>query len=175
MKGAQCFSVVVMLAGLVGCGGDEAVSDLDAYMSEVRLRPPGEIEPAPTFQPSPAFIYRAASLRSPFQPPDKVDPLGHSPGVGNVRPNPNRARQFLEGFDIEQFAMVGTISNASGSFVLLRGAGGVHRLKVGDYLGRNDGRIVIIGDAQVEVVEVVPDGAGAWLERSRIIPLKEHS
>lgn len=71
--------------------------------------------------------------------------------------------------------MVGTLSNATGSFALLRGAGGVHRLKVGDYLGRNDGRIVAISGSQVDVVEIVPDGEGAWLERPRTIPLKEHS
>ncbi|MNP59344.1 Pilus assembly protein, PilP [compost metagenome] len=71
--------------------------------------------------------------------------------------------------------MVGTIANASGTFALLRGAGGVHRLKVGDYLGRNDGRIVAIGDDQVDVVEIVPDGEGAWLERPRTLPLKVHS
>lgn len=87
----------------------------------------------------------------------------------------NRVKQYLEGFNIEQFEMVGTIANASGSYALLRGAGGVHRLKVGDYLGRNDGRIVAIGATQVDVVEIVPDGDGAWLERPRTIPLKEHS
>ena len=85
------------------------------------------------------------------------------------------AKQYLEGFNIEQFEMVGTISNATGSFALLRGAGGVHRLRVGDYLGRNDGRIVAISGSQVDVVEIVPDGEGAWLERPRTIPLKEHS
>ena len=38
-----------------------------------------------------------------------------------------------------------------------------------------DGRIVAISATQVEVVEIVPDGQGAWLERPRTIPLKEHS
>jgi len=48
-------------------------------------------------------------------------------------------------------------------------------MKVGDYLGRNSGRIVAISDSQVDVVEIVPDGEGAWLERPRIISLKEKS
>jgi type IV pilus assembly protein PilP len=71
--------------------------------------------------------------------------------------------------------MVGTLGNAAGRFALMRGAGGVHRMKVGDYLGRNDGRIISITDAQVDVVELVPDGEGGWLERPRTIPLKERS
>jgi type IV pilus assembly protein PilP len=100
---------------------------------------------------------------------------GRQHGAGDIRPDPDRAKQYLEGFGIEQFEMVGTLSNATGSFALLRGAGGVHRLKVGDYLGRNDGRIVAISGSQVDVVEIVPDGEGAWLQRPRIIPLKAHS
>ncbi|SFG55485.1 pilus assembly protein PilP [Pseudomonas sp. NFACC45] len=169
---------IFLLAGLVvlaGCNNDNGFGDLDAYMNEVRLRPPGKIEPTPTFRPYETFTYRAADLRSPFSRQVRVDQAGRQKGTRNVRPDPTRVKQYLEGFNIEQFEMVGTISNVSGSFALLRGAGGVHRLKVGDYLGRNDGRIVGISATQVDVVEIVPDGEGAWLERPRTIPLKEHS
>jgi type IV pilus assembly protein PilP len=165
----------VLLAGLAGCGSDNGFSDLDAYMNEVRLRPAGKIEPAPTFRSYPTFTYHAANLRSPFSRQVRVDLAGQKHGSRNVKPDPNRVKQYLEGFNIEQFEMVGTISNVSGSFALLRGAGGVHRLKVGDYLGRNDGRIIAISGSQVDVVEIVPDGEGAWMERPRTIPLKEHS
>ncbi|MFJ2489058.1 pilus assembly protein PilP [Pseudomonas sp. NPDC087639] len=165
----------MVLLALSGCGGSDDVSDLDAYMNEVRLRPAGKIEPTPTFRSYPTFTYSAANLRSPFSRQVRVDLAGQKHGSRNVKPDPNRIKQYLEGFNIEQFEMVGTIGNAAGSFALLRGAGGVHRLKVGDYLGRNDGRIVAISATQVDVVEIVPDGDGAWLERPRTIPLKEHS
>ena len=175
MSPIRCLSMFAMLLCLAGCGRGDDVSDLDAYMNEVRLRPPGKIEPAPTFQSYPTFTYSAANLRSPFSRQVRIDLAGQNHGSRNVKPDPTRAKQYLEGFNIEQFEMVGTISNAGGSFALLRGAGGVHRLKVGDYLGRNDGRIVAISGSQVDVVEIVPDGEGAWLERPRTIPLKEHS
>jgi type IV pilus assembly protein PilP len=167
--------MIVIIAGLAGCGSDNDVSDLDVYMNEVRLRPPGKIEPTPVFRSYPTFTYSAANLRSPFSKQVRVDLAGQKQGSRNVKPDPDRVKQYLEGFNIEQFEMVGTLSNATGSFALLRGAGGVHRLKVGDYLGRNDGRIVAISGSQVDVVEIVPDGQGAWLERPRTIPLKEHS
>lgn len=175
MKRIHGLLLVLIGLGLAGCGRDDDFSDLDAYMNEVRARPPGEIEPMPVFGSYPTFTYDASLLRSPFQPAVRVDLASRRAGSSAVRPDPNRSKAFLEGFSIEQFEMVGTLSNASGVFALLRGAGGVHRLKVGDYLGRNDGRIVAISDSQVDVVEIVPDGAGAWLERPRTIPLKEHS
>ena len=175
MSPNRYFALVVVLLALSGCGGSDDFSDLDAYMNEVRLRPAGKIEPTPTFRSYPTFTYSAANLRSPFSRQVRVDLAGQKHGSRNVKPDPNRVKQYLEGFNIEQFEMVGTIANASGSFALLRGAGGVHRLKVGDYLGRNDGRIVAISATQVDVVEIVPDGEGTWLERPRTIPLKEHS
>ncbi|MCM8740102.1 pilus assembly protein PilP [Pseudomonas koreensis] len=175
MTPMRYFALSMVLLGLSGCGSSDEFSDLDAYMNEVRLRPAGKIEPTPTFRSYPTFTYSAANLRSPFSRQVRVDLAGQQRGARNVKPDPNRVKQYLEGFNIEQFEMVGTISNASGFFALLRGAGGVHRLKVGDYLGRNDGRIVAISASQVDVVEIVPDGEGAWLERPRTIPLKEHS
>ncbi|MGU9851522.1 pilus assembly protein PilP [Pseudomonas koreensis] len=175
MTPIRYFALSVLLLGLGGCFGGDDFSDLDTYMNEVRLRPAGRIEPTPTFRSYPTFTYSAANLRSPFSRQVRVDLAGQQRGSRNVKPDPNRVKQYLEGFNIEQFEMVGTISNASGSFALLRGAGAVHRLKVGDYLGRNDGRIVAISATQVDVVEIVPDGEGAWLERPRTIPLKEHS
>ncbi|WP_210642475.1 MULTISPECIES: pilus assembly protein PilP [unclassified Pseudomonas] len=175
MKPACRICLLAGLVALAGCNNDSGFDDLDAYMNEVRLRPPGKIEPTPTFRPYETFTYSAANLRSPFTRQVRVDQANRQQGSRNVRPDPNRVKQYLEGFNIEQFEMVGTISNVSGSFALLRGAGGVHRLKVGDYLGRNDGRIVAISATQVDVVEIVPDGEGAWLERPRTIPLKEHS
>ncbi|RKS21437.1 type IV pilus assembly protein PilP [Pseudomonas sp. WPR_5_2] len=175
MSPIRVFSMVVVLVQLTGCGSGNDFSDLDAYMNEMRLRAPGKIEPTPTFRSYPTFTYSAANLRSPFSRQVRIDLAGQPRGSRNVKPDPNRVKQYLEGFNIEQFEMVGTISNASGSFALLRGAGGVHRLKVGDYLGRNDGRIVAINASQVDVVEIVPDGQGAWLERPRTLSLKEHS
>ncbi|MDZ5432364.1 pilus assembly protein PilP [Pseudomonas fluorescens] len=175
MSPIRVFSMVVALVVLAGCGGSDDVSDLDAYMNDRRLQAPGKIEPTPTFLSYPSFTYNAANLRSPFSRQVRIDLAGQGQGSRNVKPDPDRVRQYLEGFNIEQFEMVGTISNATGSFALLRGAGGVHRLKVGDYLGRNDGRIVAISASQVDVVEIVPDGEGAWLERPRTIPLKEHT
>lgn len=56
-----------------------------------------------------------------------------------------------------------------------KGAGGVHRVRVGDYLGRNDGKVVGISEGKIDVIEIVPDGEGNWLERPRSLTLKERS
>ncbi|TBU97038.1 type 4a pilus biogenesis lipoprotein PilP [Phytopseudomonas dryadis] len=171
----RAFLSCLVLVSLGGCGGGGDFADLQAYMDEVRARPKGSIEPLPKFQPYESFTYSAANLRSPFQPPVKIDVVNRPKGSAEIKPDETRVKQFLEGFNIEVFEMVGTLSNERGSFALVNGAGGVHRVRVGDYLGRNDGRIVSIDSAKIEVIEIVPDGDGGWLERPRTLPLKERS
>ena len=53
------------------------------------------------------------------------------------------------------------------------GEGGVHRVRVGNYLGKNHGKIVSATETSVEVIEIVPSGVGGWLERPRTIKLTE--
>ncbi|WP_287030883.1 type 4a pilus biogenesis lipoprotein PilP [Pseudomonas sp. UBA6310] len=175
MRSAHLVVGTALVLVLAGCGVSNDFSDLQSYMDEVRARPKGSIEPLPKFQPYEAFTYSAAAMRSPFQPPVKIDLARQQKGSKDIKPDETRVKQFLEGFNIETFEMVGTLSNEGGMFALVRGAGGVHRIRVGDYLGRNNGRIVAINENAIEVVEVVPDGEGGWLERPRSLALKERS
>lgn len=167
--------LVCVLASLAGCGSSGDFADLRAYMDEVRARPKGSIEPLPKFQPYESFTYRAASLRSPFQPPVKIDVVSRQKGTDEIKPDESRVKQFLEGFNIENFEMVGTLENSNGLFALISGAGGVHRVKVGDFLGRNHGKILAVDESKIDVIEIVPDGEGGWLERPRSLSLKERS
>ena len=175
MNGARLVALGLGLALWAGCDGGGDFDDLRAYMAEVRARPKGSIEPLPSFLPYEAFTYSASSLRHPFQPPIKIDLAQRQKGSKDVRPDETRVKQFLEQFNIETFVMVGTLTNEAGKYALIKGGDGVHRVKIGDYLGRNHGRIVDIGEAEVDVLEIVPDGEGGWLERPRSLTLKERS
>lgn len=166
---------ILLCMCLVGCDSSGDFSDLRAYMDQVKAQPKGAIEPLPKFQAYEAFTYSAAALRSPFQPPVKVDLVKRERGSKEIKPDESRVKQFLEGFNIETFEMVGTLRDERGDFALVKGAGGVHRVQRGDYLGRNHGKIVSIDEAKIDVMEIVPDGEGGWLERPRTLPLKESS
>src|SRR5690606_20264383 len=169
------FAGVVLMLGaslLAGCGNNE-FNDLQVLMEETRARPAGAIEPLPQVRPYEAFTYSASSLRSPFQPPVRIDLSQLERGSQDIKPDEDRPRQFLEGFNIEGFEMVGVLSNQQGMQALIRGAGSVHRVKIGDYLGRNHGRVTSIEEGRVDVVEIVPDGEGGWLERPRTLSLPE--
>lgn len=142
----------------------------------------GDAPQADLRQPSQAFVeswpqqpvaYDFASLRDPFQPPSRPPVrLAGQPAAG---PDLARPRGMLEGFAVEQFEMVGTLSLGTQTFALLRGASSIHRLAIGDYLGPDHGRITVIHDSHVELAELFPDGQGAWLERLQTLALNVNS
>lgn len=169
------FRYVLLTAAAVALAGCDAGghADLRAYMDEVRAQPRGRIEPMPKEVVYEPFTYTATGLRSPFQPPLKLELAQRQQGRADLQPDETRVRQFLEGFNIETFVMVGTLSNADSYYGLIRGGDGVHRVRVGEYLGRNHGRIAEIRADAIEVVEIVPDGEGGWLERPRTLMLQE--
>ncbi|MGL6093450.1 MAG: pilus assembly protein PilP, partial [Pseudomonas paracarnis] len=117
--------------------------------------------------------YEPSSLRDPFTPPALQAP--HVPGRPALAPDFTRPRGLLEGMRLDQFEMVGTLSRGAQAFALLRAGARVYRLAVGDYLGPDHGQVTAIQDAAVELVELFPDGQGAWLERPRTLVLNVNS
>jgi type IV pilus assembly protein PilP len=41
----------------------------------------------------------------------------------------------------------------------------------GNYLGQNDGRIAQISESEIELVEIISDGIGGYIERDAAISL----
>ena len=175
MRRSHFIFVALVSLSLAGCDSSGSFTDLQTFMDEVRAQPKGAIEPMPKEVVYEPFTYVAAALRSPFQPPIKIELTNNVKGNKDVKPDETRVKQFLEGFNIESFAMVGTLSNNSDTYALLRGADGVHRVRVGDYLGGNHGRVAAITASVIEVIEIVSDGDGGWLERPRTLALQERS
>ncbi|MEM1433888.1 MAG: pilus assembly protein PilP [Pseudomonadota bacterium] len=163
-------SVLLLLVG--GCGG-ASNDDLQAWMQEVQGRPKGRIEPLPPFEQVPPFAYQASAMRSPFEPPVVVRRVERRNGP-QVQPDSNRVKQFLEQFTIGQLAMVGTLEQGPTRFALVRDAdGGVHRVQRGDYMGSDHGKVQRVDEAGIELIEIVPDGTGGWVERARTVALNE--
>lgn len=169
---SHIFVLICGAAMLTGCGQSSDHGDLQAFMAEVKARPKGRIDPLPPFEQVPPFAYQASAMRSPFEPPVVVRKVERNAGGPKVRPDSNRVKQFLEQFTIGQLAMVGTLEQGAQLFALIRdGEGGVHRVQRGDYMGSDHGKVQAIVDAGIELIEIVPDGTGGWVERARTVNL----
>ena len=156
---------------LMGCGSSAEYSDIRQWMADVEARPKPRIEPLPTIETIPPFSYQAGTLRSPFEPPIVVKPVDRASGP-KVSPDPKRVKQFLEQFPIGQLSMVGTLAQREAMFALVEdGEGGVHRVQSGDYMGTDHGRVTSVSEGEIELIEIVPDGTGGWVERARTVAL----
>ncbi|MEZ5523424.1 MAG: pilus assembly protein PilP [Pseudomonadales bacterium] len=173
----HCLLPLIASASLLaGCSSNE-FEDLQAYVTEVKARPKGRIEPLPEFKPYESFQYSAAGLRGPFTAPVEIKLIKYQQerAKSNIKPDFNRPKEYLEGFSVDAITMVGTLSMSNNElWALLDDAeGGVHRVKPGNYVGRNHGKVVSINKGSVDIIEIVPDGHGGWLERPRAIKLQD--
>jgi type IV pilus assembly protein PilP len=168
---SRLVAVAAIAASLAACGG--ATDDLRAYIDEVKARPGGRIEPLPQVQPAPTFVYEAQARRSPFVPDTPQRRVSDDPNAVQG-PDPNRPREFLEQFPLDTLTMVGTLADRRASFGLVQTTDGlVHRVTVGNHLGQNYGRIVAITDSEIQLVEIISDGLGGFLERPAAIGLTD--
>nr|WP_157515143.1 pilus assembly protein PilP [Luteimonas abyssi] len=162
------------LIALAGCGRDVTSSpggapNLEEWVADVQARPAPPLDPLPVMQQFETFEYAAQGLRDPFS-----DAFADAGGSG-PRPDSNRRRQPLEEFPLDSINMVGTIGQGSGVVALLMAPDRVtHRVRPGDYVGQSDGRVTSVDEGRVELVELVPDGAGGWLERPASIALNDN-
>ena len=168
------FVILGMTMVLAACSGQGEHADLKLKMEEIKRRPQGRIEPPPEFETYQNFSYSASLLRSPFQPPVAVEPMKAMVKGKRVMPDFDRPKELLEEFSIDALTMVGTLSRPGNKlFSLIRdNKAGIHRVSIGNYMGRNHGRVVEITDIKIDVVELIPDGEEGWVERPRAIVLK---
>lgn len=147
------------------------LSDLERFVSDKTERATGLIEPIPTFAAYEAFAYSAQGMRSPFDRPVEVAQLAGLRLKTSVAPDRLRAREFLEQFPIDSLMLVGNLKRQGVEWALLQGpSGGIHRVREGNYVGPNHGKVVDIGDNYVAIMEIVTDGtANGWVERPRTL------
>ncbi len=164
------FGVWVCLM-LVACAPSTDYSDLQEFMAQVDARPPPRTEPLPPIETVAPFSYLASTQRSPFEPPVVLKRVDRQSGP-KVTPDLNRVKQFLEQYPIGQLSMVGTLAQGAEIYGLIQDAdGGVHRVQSGDFMGTDHGQIERISDIRINLIEIVPDGIGGWVERERAVSL----
>lgn len=168
---ARTFSLGLAVFLLAGCNGSGKEQELRQWMNDTVAKPGAPIEPLPEFVAYEPFAYSAAGMRNPFEAPQPA-PRRPVRGGKEVKPDLNRPRQYLEQFNVIDLRMVGTLARTGEFFGLIQEpSGSVHRIRVGDYMGQNHGRVISLNENEIQLTEIVSDGVGGWLERNRAVRL----
>jgi type IV pilus assembly protein PilP len=171
-RGATAVALVLALGacgrGITSTPGD--APNLEEWVANVKAKPAPPLDPLPVMQQFETFEYAAQGLRDPFSNAFTAEDTGSGP-----RPDSHRRKQTLEQFPLDSLDMVGTIGRG-GSVVGLVVAPDkvVYRVQPGVYMGQNDGRVTAVHEDRIDLVELVPDGAGGWLERPASVALEDN-
>lgn len=159
---------------LASCASSDH-SDLQRYVDNIKSQQKPKIEPLPEFKPYPIYVYEAGNLRDPFEESAFVEQQIEVAIEGSgIRPPERDTKEPLEEYPLDTLRMVGTLEQTTTMWALIKdGEGSIHRVKTGNYMGKNYGKILSISEHQVDILEIVPNGLGAYIERPATIALSE--
>lgn len=162
-------ALLLLLGGLLAaCGSGRG--DLEKWVAEVKAKPAPPLEPLPVMQQFEMFEYTAQNMRDPFDQAFSGEGSG-----GGPRPDPGRRKQTLEMFSLDSLKMVGSLGGGKNLVALVMAPDKVtYRVQPGAYMGQSDGRVTGVYEDRIELVELVPDGAGGWLERPAKLALEDN-
>jgi type IV pilus assembly protein PilP len=160
---------------LTACGVTSGTADLNQFVDSVMSQPRGSIEPLPVFEPYEAFSYSATGLRSPFDLPVNLDEvIQKAAPESDIQPDLNRSKEQLEQYSFGSFSMVGTIKKRQNDqlwALISVPDSGIHKVKEGYYVGQNHGKVIRVSQQRIDIIEIVSNGVGGWLERPRSLVL----
>jgi len=165
--------IVLVAMTLTACS--ESMGDLEGYIESVKARPADPIPPIPPVKTYTPYTYEGLTGRDPFRQSisEGSDDVRSTRGSG-PRPDFGRSKEYLERYELDTLSMVGTFSKEQNYWALIRDPEGViHRVPVGNYMGKNHGKVVSISSTQVDLSELISDGANGWLVREASIALGE--
>ncbi|NUO73147.1 MAG: pilus assembly protein PilP, partial [Frateuria sp.] len=129
--------------------------------------------PLPVIKTFETFQYSDDGKRDPFSA-STAELQPSAAASGGPRPDQDRPKQPLEMFALDSLKMVGTVGLGAGMEALVKDPGGViHRIHRNEYMGQNYGRVTAIAEDHVDLVELVSNGNGGWMERSASMGLGE--
>jgi len=158
-------SIAFALAVLGGCSPG---NDLRQWVSQEKARKGQPLDPLPVIKTFETFEYKDQELRDPFNVSAEEQDQSANNGP---HPDQDRAREPLESFPLDGLKMAGTLGMKAMEGLIRDPDGVVHRVHVGNYLGQNFGKITGISEDHIELVELVPNGSGGWMERQATIAL----
>ena len=150
---------------------------LKGWIAEQRRQIRPRVNPLPVpkpFQPEP---YEAAALPDPFGKEKLNMVLRRS--AAQLQADPllsqelRRRKEPLEEYPLDAMTMVGSLSREGEPMALIRADKLLYQVRVGNYLGKNYGRVTKITETELMLREIVQDAAGEWVERPSSLQLQE--
>jgi len=169
----RTLAIAVSCLALGACSGEQH-SDLRQFVKDSDNLPRGRIPPLPEVKPYEPFAYNAYDLTDPFKQRQIQPPKGQALAGGIKPPDPNRRKEPLEAYPLENLKMVGTLAQKKEVYAVVKTPDNrLFRVRPGNFLGQNFGRITEISESAIKLKELIQDSGGEWKEEERALQLQE--
>jgi type IV pilus assembly protein PilP len=169
-------AIAILLTSCLSACGDSGVSEVKLWMAQTKAQAKVTVPKLSEPKKFIPFTYADQDAIDPFNQSKLTVALAKSLLANAKRsplaPDPNRRHEPLESYPLDAITMVGAI-NKGGPHAILQADKTVFDVKVGDYLGQNDGKIEAITDSDIKINERVQDASGEWVERKTTLELQE--
>lgn len=173
MRRALITVTALSCLALTGCSSEQHLDEVRQFVKESDSMPRGRIPPLPEVRPYEPFEYAAFDLVDPFVP-RKIEPPKPSSVAGALQPPKDHVKGPLEAFPLESLKMVGTLQQRKDIYALVKTPdNNLYRVKTGDFMGQNFGRVIDISEANLKLKELVQDSGSEWKEEERTLLLQE--
>jgi type IV pilus assembly protein PilP len=172
---AKILWLALAVAGLSACESDQ--EDMQRWMAEQRAQVKPSVPPITAPKKFTPQAYTEAASFEPFNVLKLTQALrreSNQPSTSElIAPELARRKEALEAFPLDAMAMVGSMDRNGQPVALVRVDKLLYKVRVGEYLGLNYGRITRINETEVGLREIVQDAAGEWIERVATLQLQE--
>jgi len=173
-RGVKRTATALAVAFLLGGCANPNLSELQSYVEQKKAEPPGRIEALPEIKQIITFVYETNGRRDPFVAMEGEEQERGGMVESGITPDFNRRKEELESYALDSIRMVGILEQLGVTWGLVKTADGtIHRVKTGNYMGQNHGRIVQITEDKIDLTEIVQDGTGGYTERQASLALAE--
>ena len=164
---------IVLPLLLTGCFDD--ITEQQEFINQVRAATKAKVEPIPEITQFEHFAYNAQELRSPFVAPKPEVIQDNLLQVQNcLHPDPKRKKEPLEGYPLDNIKMKGTLGSGLDTWALITASDEtLYRVTRGNYMGLYHGKVLQVKGSYIELLEMIPDGAGCWKERLTKVEIVE--
>lgn len=169
---------MLILAISVSACSSDGLSDLREFTKNTHKDRKPRVDPIPEVKVYERFAYSAQKLPDPFSRENlrRTNISAKAATAGELQPDLTRPKEALEVYPLDALTMVGTLQRGKIIWGVIRvsSAGGeMHRVKVGNHMGRNFGMITDITEDKIVLVELIRSSLGDWIEREAAIKLRE--
>ena len=169
-----------MLSVVITACSSDGLSDLRQFTENTHKNRKPRVEPIPEIKIFDRFAYGSYKLADPFSAGNLtsagVFAKSNSNSSSGPQPDLTRRKEALEEYPLDALAMVGTLQKGKVTWGVIRVAsanGEMHRVVIGNHMGRNFGMITEITDEKIVLVELVRSSLGDWIEREATVKLRE--